>query len=71
MVGLTGKALTDIQREGRVLVQGEYWWAHARAPIAQDESVRVRSRHRHRGHVARSRAVPRQNARTARRVSHR
>lgn len=41
MVGLTGKALTDIAREGRVMVQGEYWWARARAPIAQGESIRV------------------------------
>ena len=41
MVGLTGKALSDIAREGRVMVQGEYWWAHARAPIAAGESIRV------------------------------
>ncbi|NOT60725.1 MAG: NfeD family protein [Acidobacteria bacterium] len=41
MLGLTGKALTDITREGRVMVQGEYWWARARAPIAQGESIRV------------------------------
>lgn len=41
MIGLTGQALTDIAREGRVMVQGEYWWARARTPIAQGESICV------------------------------
>jgi membrane-bound serine protease (ClpP class) len=41
MVGLSGRALTDIKREGRVMVQGEYWWARARLPIAAGENVRV------------------------------
>jgi membrane-bound serine protease (ClpP class) len=41
MIGLTGKALTDIEREGRVMVQGEYWWARARTSILAGESVRV------------------------------
>ncbi len=41
MIGLPGKALTDIMREGRVMVQGEYWRARARTNIAAGESVRV------------------------------
>jgi membrane-bound serine protease (ClpP class) len=41
MLGLQGQALTDIAGEGRVMVQGEYWWAHARAPIAAGGKVRV------------------------------
>ncbi len=41
MVGLKGKAVTEVKSEGRVMVQGEYWWAHARARIAEGESVRV------------------------------
>lgn len=41
MVGLKGKAITQVKPEGRVMVQGEYWWAHARAPIAEGENLRV------------------------------
>lgn len=41
MVGLKGKAVTEVKPEGRVMVQGEYWWAHARARIAEGENVRV------------------------------
>jgi membrane-bound serine protease (ClpP class) len=41
MIGLKGKAVTEIASEGRVMVQGEYWWARARGRIAEGESVRV------------------------------
>ena len=41
MIGLKGRALTDVECEGRVMVQGEYWWARARERIAVGESVRV------------------------------
>ena len=41
MIGLPGKALTDIEREGRVMVQGEYWWARANSVITTGENVRV------------------------------
>lgn len=41
MIGLPGKALTDIERDGRVMIQGEYWWARARTTILAGESVRV------------------------------
>lgn len=41
MIGLLGKALTDIEREGRVMIQGEYWWARARVNIRAGASVRV------------------------------
>ncbi|MEP7272642.1 MAG: NfeD family protein [Acidobacteriota bacterium] len=41
MVGLKGKAVTEVKAEGRVMVQGEYWWAHAWARIGAGESVRV------------------------------
>jgi membrane-bound serine protease (ClpP class) len=41
MIGLPGKALTEIEHEGRVMIQGEYWWARARTTIAAGENVRV------------------------------
>ena len=41
MIGLRGKAVTEVEGEGRVMVQGEYWWARARGRIAEGESVRV------------------------------
>jgi membrane-bound serine protease (ClpP class) len=41
MIGLKGKAVTEVACEGRVMVQGEYWWARAGGRIAEGESVRV------------------------------
>jgi membrane-bound serine protease (ClpP class) len=41
MIGLKGKAVTEVAGEGRVMVHGEYWWARARGRIAEGESVRV------------------------------
>lgn len=41
MVGLPGQALTDIEREGRVMVQGEYWWARAYTVIRAGEAICV------------------------------
>ena len=41
MIGLKGKAVTEVACEGRVMVQGEYWWARAHGRIAEGESVRV------------------------------
>ena len=41
VIGLQGQALTDIEREGRVWVRGEYWWARAHTHIAAGEKVRV------------------------------
>ena len=41
MIGLPGKAVTDVAGEGRVLVQGEYWWARARTQVAQGQRVRI------------------------------
>jgi membrane-bound serine protease (ClpP class) len=41
MIGLKGKAVTEVAPEGRVSVQGEYWWAYSRARIAEGETVRV------------------------------
>jgi membrane-bound serine protease (ClpP class) len=41
MIGLKGKAVTYVASEGRVMVQGEYWWARSRAKIAEGETVRV------------------------------
>ena len=41
MIGLKGKAVTEVASEGRVMIQGEYWWARARGRIAEGESVRV------------------------------
>jgi membrane-bound serine protease (ClpP class) len=41
MIGLKGKAVTEVAPEGRVSVQGEYWWAYSRAKITEGETVRV------------------------------
>jgi membrane-bound serine protease (ClpP class) len=41
MIGLKGGTVTEVACEGRVMVQGEYWWARARGRIAEGESVRV------------------------------
>ena len=41
MVGTTGTALSDIDPEGKVLVQGEYWNAFSDGPILKDSPVRV------------------------------
>jgi membrane-bound serine protease (ClpP class) len=41
MIGLRGKTVTEVALEGRVSVQGEYWWAYSRAKIAEGENVRV------------------------------
>jgi membrane-bound serine protease (ClpP class) len=41
MIGLKGKALTEVAPEGRVSVQGEYWWAYSRVKIGEGENVRI------------------------------
>ncbi|HKX29927.1 MAG TPA: NfeD family protein [Blastocatellia bacterium] len=41
MDGLKGKAVTEIEFEGRVAVKGEYWWARSQVKIAEGEGVRV------------------------------
>jgi membrane-bound serine protease (ClpP class) len=41
MVGLEGKALTEVHREGKVMVQGEYWSAESERPLAPGTRVRV------------------------------
>jgi membrane-bound serine protease (ClpP class) len=41
MVGLKGKTVSAVAAEGRVMVQGEYWWARSRTPVAEGEIVRV------------------------------
>jgi membrane-bound serine protease (ClpP class) len=41
MVGERGKALTDINGEGRVFVHGEYWQAFSHRPISRGETVEV------------------------------
>jgi membrane-bound serine protease (ClpP class) len=41
MIGSKGKTLTEVASEGRVSVQGEYWWAYSRAKIGEGETVRV------------------------------
>ena len=44
MVGLKGRAVTEVSTEGRVMVMGEYWWARSRTKIAEGEMVRVVAR---------------------------
>ena len=41
MVGLVGTADSDIEKNGRVWVRGEYWTAQSSAPIAAGKMVRV------------------------------
>jgi membrane-bound serine protease (ClpP class) len=41
MIGLVGVADSDVFAEGRVRVRGEYWQAHAAAPISAGTQVRV------------------------------
>jgi len=41
MIGLVGIADSDVSQNGRVKVRGEYWWAHASAPISAGKKVRV------------------------------
>lgn len=41
MVGIQGKAVSDVFKEGTVLVQGEYWSAFSDAPLAKGTEVRV------------------------------
>jgi membrane-bound serine protease (ClpP class) len=41
MVGELGQAVTDIHRQGKVFVHGEYWDAFSTDPIAFGETVEV------------------------------
>ncbi|MBN2318560.1 MAG: nodulation protein NfeD [Acidobacteria bacterium] len=41
MVGLVGVADSEVGRNGRVKVRGEYWTAHSSSPIAAGKTVRV------------------------------
>lgn len=41
MLGEVGTASTEIHETGKVMVHGEYWSAHSRAPIAKGKRVRV------------------------------
>jgi len=39
MIGSMGKAVTNVAPEGRVSLQGEYWWEYSRAKIGEGENV--------------------------------
>jgi membrane-bound serine protease (ClpP class) len=41
MIGVTGKTVTAVHEEGKVLVKGEYWDAFSDAPLAMGTRVRV------------------------------
>ena len=41
IVGSVGTAVTEIFKEGKVLLAGEYWRAHSRTPISQGSKIRV------------------------------
>ncbi|MDD5711241.1 MAG: nodulation protein NfeD [Smithellaceae bacterium] len=41
MVGIEGRTVTEIDREGKVFVKGEYWQAWSDEPIGRDEPVKV------------------------------
>ncbi len=41
LIGEIGTASTDIHKDGKVMVHGEYWRAHSRNPIEQGSRVQV------------------------------
>ncbi len=41
LIGEMGTASTDVHKDGKVMVHGEYWRAHSRSPIEQGSRVRV------------------------------
>jgi len=41
LVGRTGEAVTDLDPEGWIIVQGERWRARAEEPVAQGEAIQV------------------------------
>ena len=41
MVGLVGVADSEIDRNGRVKVRGEYWTAQSSTPIAAGKEVKI------------------------------
>jgi membrane-bound serine protease (ClpP class) len=43
MIDSIGVAQTDLAPEGKILVRGEIWNAHAETPVAQGERVRVKA----------------------------
>jgi membrane-bound serine protease (ClpP class) len=45
MIGETGVAVSDIHKDGRVLVHGEYWNAFSQSPIAANSRIRVTKVH--------------------------
>jgi membrane-bound serine protease (ClpP class) len=42
MIGMVGRAVTDIEGEGKVFVNGEYWEAHSDRPIRAGAAVVVK-----------------------------
>jgi membrane-bound serine protease (ClpP class) len=45
MIGQTGVALSEIYKDGRIQVRGEYWNAFSNAPIKEGSRVRVTKMH--------------------------
>lgn len=41
MIGMQGQAVTDISEGGKIFVNGEYWNAFSRDPIAKGKKVKV------------------------------
>lgn len=41
LIGEIGTASTEIHKDGKVMVHGEYWAAHSRNPVSQGSKVRV------------------------------
>ncbi len=41
LIGMTGKALDDFDKNGKVFVHGEYWDARISAPISKGANIRV------------------------------
>ncbi len=41
MIGMNGETVTDIEKSGKIFVNGEYWNAFSKEPIAKGKKVRV------------------------------
>lgn len=41
MIGMNGEAVTDIEKSGKIFVNGEYWNAFSKEPIAKGKKVRI------------------------------
>ncbi len=41
MIGMAGEAVTEVEKSGKIFVNGEYWNAFSKEPIARGKKVRI------------------------------